>query len=90
MINTYNLENLDILKVAHHGSNTSSGSVFLLKTKPKFAIFQVGKNNRFGHPHVDVVKRLEEMETKILDTSKLGSIQFILNENRFELKWCNS
>ena len=53
--------NSTILKVAHHGSKTSSTQEFLEIVKPKFAIIGVGKNNLFGHPNQEVIKRLENM-----------------------------
>ena len=50
-----------ILKVAHHGSKTSSTEEFLNLVKPKFALIGVGENNNFGHPSDDVIQRLENM-----------------------------
>ena len=51
----------DILKVAHHGSNTSSIEEFLNMAKPQIALIGVGKNNNFGHPTTEVLKRLENL-----------------------------
>lgn len=51
----------DVLKIGHHGSNTSSVKYFLSKVNPKLAIIQVGKNN-YGHPHQAVLKRLSEIQ----------------------------
>ena len=48
-----------ILKVAHHGSKTSSTQDFLKIVKPKIALIGVGKDNKFGHPNIDVINRLE-------------------------------
>lgn len=58
-----NLEALNstILKVAHHGSKTSSTQEFLKAIKPKVALIGVGKNNKFGHPNEEVIKRLENI-----------------------------
>ena len=68
----------DILKAGHHGSRTSTSEEFLENVKPKFVIISAGKDNRFGHPHqevLDLVKNYNE-KTKILETSVLGSIEF--------------
>ncbi len=51
----------DILKVAHHGSKTSSIQEFIEKVKPKIALIGVGKNNTFGHPNIDVIERLTNL-----------------------------
>lgn len=56
----------DILKVAHHGSKTSSTQKFLESIKPKIALIGVGENNKFGHPNDDVLNRLEELRCKNL------------------------
>ncbi|MBQ7236986.1 MAG: MBL fold metallo-hydrolase [Clostridia bacterium] len=53
-----NLENIDFLKVSHHGSNDASGNDFLSVLKPKNAIISVGGDNIYGHPNVDVLARL--------------------------------
>lgn len=53
--------NADILKVAHHGSNTSSTEDLIRKIHPKYALIGVGENNKFGHPNNDVIKRLEKI-----------------------------
>ncbi|MBO5005458.1 MAG: hypothetical protein J6D03_09560 [Clostridia bacterium] len=62
---TNNLE-ASILKVAHHGSKTSSTQKFLEKVKPKIALIGVGKNNTFGHPSDSIIKRLESLRDKSL------------------------
>ena len=61
-------ENLNskFLKVAHHGSKTSSINEFIEAVKPKVALIGVGKNNKFGHPNDEVIKRLENFRNKNL------------------------
>ena len=63
-----------ILKVAHHGSKSSSTQEFLDVVKPKIALIGVGENNLFGHPNPHVVERLEECGTKIFRTDESGEI----------------
>lgn len=77
-----NLEimNSAVLKVAHHGSNTSSIQDFLSFVKPKIALIGVGKNNKFGHPSNDVIQRLKENGTKIYRTDESGEISIIVNK----------
>lgn len=53
-----------ILKVAHHGSKTSSTQTFLEEVKPKIALIGVGANNTFGHPNNGVIERLENLRSK--------------------------
>ena len=49
IINKYNLSNIDVLKVGHHGSKTSSSKEFINEINPEYSIISVGKNNRYGH-----------------------------------------
>lgn len=64
----------DILKVAHHGSNSSSSDKFLDSVKPKYAIISCGQGNKYGHPDSLVLKRLKERKIKILRTDEIGTI----------------
>ena len=77
-----NLEllNATILKVAHHGSKTSSSIDFLNAIKPKVAFIGVGKNNRFGHPNREVIDRLEGLGVGIYRTDENGEIHIIVND----------
>lgn len=88
LLRTYPNLQANILKVGHHGSNTSTSEHFLNKVKPKVAIISAGEKNRFGHPHPEVVDRLSDKQIKILRTDKHGSIRFIFNKKggTFELK----
>ncbi len=67
---------IDVLKLAHHGSNTSSSDYFLLATSPKWAVISAGKNNRYGHPHEEVLKRLEDRNISYVETARRGNITF--------------
>ncbi len=68
------LEPLHILKVAHHGSRTSTTEFFLSATRPDIAIISAGVGNRYGHPHEIVLERLKEYGVKIFRTDWHGSI----------------
>ena len=54
LIKKYNLQYIDVLKVAHHGSKTSSGKEFINDINPKYGVISVGKNNGYGHPNKEV------------------------------------
>ena len=71
-------ENIDILKVSHHGSATATSDELLDFVKPKVAVISVGKENRFGHPRKEVLERLEKRGIKIERTDQLGDMVFEL------------
>lgn len=68
-----------VLKVAHHGSRTSSSTGFLLAAKPSIGIISSGKDNSFGHPHADVLKRLHEHGVHTYVTAERGTVHVILD-----------
>lgn len=70
---------VEILKVGHHGSKTSSGQDFLEATNPDIGIIGVGENNRYGHPHPEVLKRLTDMGTYVYRTDRDGSVWLTIN-----------
>lgn len=63
-----NWENVDVLKVGHHGSNTSSSEEFLNQVRPKYSVILVGKNNYYRLPNVKTISRLDNIKTNILRT----------------------
>ena len=65
---------VDVLKLAHHGSKTSSCPSFLSETRAKFALFSYGKKNRYGHPHKNTVENCQKYRLFPLETAKLGEI----------------
>lgn len=68
---------VDILKVGHHGSKTSSAKEFIEQISPEIAVISAGKDNRYGHPHQEVLERLENYGIRILRTDLEGDIKFI-------------
>lgn len=80
IIQTYPKLQTDVLKVAHHGSNTSTTNSFLEVMKPKMAVISAGRNNLYGHPHDDVVERLLHHGVIVKMTSKSGAIIFKVND----------
>ncbi len=65
---------LEVLKVGHHGSSTSTSPLLLAQTSPELAVIPVGARNRYGHPHIDVVNRIIESGARILRTDLSGDI----------------
>jgi competence protein ComEC len=68
------LKNIDILKVGHHGSKTSTGGALAMLARPKYSIISVGLNNRYGHPHQETLDTLNLVHSKILITANDGRI----------------
>lgn len=72
---------VDILKVAHHGSNTSTDKDFLSTINPSVALIPVGVNNSYGHPTPEVIERLEEQGVKVFRTDQDGAVQYHYQKN---------
>lgn len=72
----------DILKVAHHGSKTSSTYEFLQEVKPSISLIGVGEDNTFGHPNEGVLQRLESINTKVYRTDLNGEIEIKINKEK--------
>ena len=86
LIEKYNLKDIDVLKVGHHGSKTSSGEYFINEINPKYSIISVGKNNRYGHPNNSVLDNLDD--SKIYRTDQDGSIMFKIKKNKLQIETC--
>ncbi|MBS5724857.1 MAG: MBL fold metallo-hydrolase [Clostridiales bacterium] len=78
MLETYTSGELDadILKLGHHGSNTSSTSEFLAAVSPRWAIASCGQDNSYGHPHQQTLERARELGIPVLRTDEMGTIIF--------------
>ncbi|HXB68367.1 MAG TPA: ComEC/Rec2 family competence protein [Candidatus Acidoferrales bacterium] len=74
MLNADELQHTDVLKVAHHGSRTSSSEEFLSAVTPAFAVISDGFENSYGHPHPSVIERLQQHHAGILRTDQQGLI----------------
>lgn len=82
----HNIKNVDVLKVAHHGSRNATSGALLERLSPGVAVISCGRNNRYGHPHAEVVGRLENVGTEIFYTMKSGQITMELNGIDWNLK----
>ena len=85
ILSKYNLSNIDILKVGHHGSKTSSSKIFIDKINPLYSVISVGKNNWYGHPNEEILEILKDTDIYRTDTN--GSIKFKIR-NKLEIKTC--
>ena len=88
ILEKYNLNDIDFLKVGHHGSNTSSSDDFINSINPKYSLISVGKNNRYGHPNKEALQNLKD--SKIYRTDEDGSIMFKIINNKLQIKKCVS
>lgn len=70
-----------VLKVGHHGSRTSTGENFLKAVSPKAAVISCGKDNDYGHPHAETLKKLEKSGVAVYRTDILGTISVLGREN---------
>lgn len=74
MLDGKQLKDYDVLKVSHHGSKNSTGMEFLEETKPEVAVISCGRENRFGHPHKELLNRLSQKGISVMSTSLWGAI----------------
>ena len=84
ILDEYDLSDIDVLKVGHHGSKTSSSKSFIEEIEPKYSIISVGKNNRYGHPNKEVLNNLSD--SKIYRTDQDGSIMFKIKKNKLRIE----
>lgn len=84
ILSNYNLSKVDILKVGHHGSKTSSSSDFLETINPNISIISSGLNNRFNHPHQEVLNKLENIG-EVYNTAYDGTIEIKI-KNGYKVK----
>ncbi len=87
ILNNYDLNEVDFLKVGHHGSRTSTSKDFIQIVNPKYALISVGKNNRYHHPNKEVLDNLKD--SKIYRTDKNGSIMFKIENNKLKIETCS-
>jgi competence protein ComEC len=76
----------EILKVPHHGSSSSSSPLFLQRVKPSYAILSVGERNIGRLPHPEVIKRYQQLGSRIFRTDKHGAITVITDGEKIEVK----
>lgn len=86
MVRYSNLLKADILKIAHHGSKTSSSEEWLDKVHPQFAVVSVGKYNSFHHPSKEILERIRKRGISVLRTDQDGAVTFVTDGKRLWYK----
>lgn len=84
LLNNYILPNVDILKVGHHGSYTSTSTDFINVIKPKYSVISVGENNMYKHPNKNVLDILDN--TKLFRTDVDGTIEVKISKKGYKIK----
>ena len=79
----------DVLKVGHHGSNTSSGYRFLYETEPQYGVISVGTGNTYGHPHEEPLSRLNHAGVTLFRTDYLGTVVAVSDGAEITFTWDN-
>lgn len=85
LMETHALPASEVLKVAHHGSRTSTTEAFLERVSPTFAVISAGKDNLYGYPHAEVTERLRARRATVLGTNEWGLITLRTDGVRWEL-----
>ena len=81
--------NVDVLKVGHHGSDTSSGYRFVYETDPEYAIVSVGEGNTYGHPNESVLSRYSDAGIPLFRTDELGTVLAVSDGYNITVTWDN-
>lgn len=76
----------DVLKVGHHGSRTSTSELLLAEVRPTYAVISAGRDNRYGHPHLEVTDLLFNYGVKIFNTADEGTVQLIVNDADLQVR----
>lgn len=87
LVATYPNLHVDVLKIGHHGSNTSTTKALLDVINPQYALISVGKSNLYGHPHSEVLSRLDDREITILRTDQQGSLRYRFDHTQGKFQW---
>lgn len=77
LLSAYSTLHADVIKVSHHGSRTSSTQSFIEQVQPQYAVISAGLNNRYGHPHPEVLDILENNGVRVYRTDRQGAVHFI-------------
>lgn len=86
ILDQWDIPPIDVLKVAHHGSRSSSGQAWVNALRPRVAVISVGKENRYGHPTPEVLQRLEQVGSRIWRTDQSGAITMRVTPTRWQIE----
>ncbi|WP_069997381.1 ComEC/Rec2 family competence protein [Cellulosilyticum sp. I15G10I2] len=76
-----NVGKVDLIKIGHHGSRSSSDKAFLIQIEPKYAVITVGERNKYGHPHAETMEVLEQLAIPVYRTDEGGNLIFVSTGN---------
>lgn len=82
ILKRYEIPAVDFLKIAHHGSKTSTSELLLQQVSPRYALISVGKNNLYHHPHETILNLLKKYQIEVLQTQKVGTIKITFRKKR--------
>ena len=74
------------MKVAHHGSRNSTSEDFLSIVQPELALISCGKNNRYGHPHEELLDRVDDVGSEVVKTYESGAITIKTDGKRMSVE----
>lgn len=86
MIRDNKLGNMDVLKVGHHGSKSSSTDSLLNIVRPQIALISCGINNKYGHPNKEIIDRLNSIDSRIFRTDMSGAITLYIDNNNINIE----
>jgi competence protein ComEC len=80
----------DVLKVGHHGSNTSTSESFLKQVSPQYAVIMAGEGNSYGLPKANIMERLNNINATLYRTDRDGTIEMISDGNQITVNVSNN
>ena len=86
ILEKYDLKDIDIIKLGHHGSKTSSSETFLNVVNPSIAIISSGRNNKFNHPNKETIDTLEKLNIEYYNTQTSGTLSFKISDSGVTFK----
>jgi competence protein ComEC len=86
LVNNYLMEDVNYIKIPHHGSRNGATHNLLKASMPEIAVISVGEKNSYGHPHKDILEMLESLKVKVLRTDEVGDVEVITNGEEYWLK----
>lgn len=86
LLTDFGLEPVDMLKAAHHGSKYSTGELFLAQTTPRFTVISCGEGNSYGHPHRELMERLQGSGSQVYLTRDMGAVIVTTNGYRTQIR----
>ncbi len=84
------IQQITVLKAAHHGSRNASSEALLCQISPRLTVISCGRNNRYGHPHQELLERLEQTDTYIMQTAQSGAVTITCERGNLRVSYCSA